>query len=142
MITTTTTSPASSARQIRAALATLSSYPPAVLGAALVQLGDHRPHGDPSVLAVLLAAEQLVARLPHPNDDVIGGRYHRSADLDARGVLARHRYPPTGDRDLWIAYGPDGPPATVHPLTPRNSHRTAHRHDHRHDHRHEEPRTA
>lgn len=24
--------------------------------------------------------------------------------------LARRRFPPTGDRDLWVRYGPDGPP--------------------------------
>jgi len=27
--------------------------------------------------------------------------------------LARRRFPPTGDRDLWVRYGPDGPPEGV-----------------------------
>lgn len=44
-------------------------------------------------------------------DDFPGGRYHRPHHLiPAVGQLARVRYPPTGDRDMWIRYGPDGPP--------------------------------
>ncbi len=27
--------------------------------------------------------------------------------------LLRRRYPPTGDRDLWVRYGPAGPPHTA-----------------------------
>lgn len=27
--------------------------------------------------------------------------------------LMRRRYPPTGDPDLWVRYGPDGPPEGV-----------------------------
>lgn len=92
----------------------LAALPPAVLGVALVQLGDHRPVTDPTVIAVLLAAEQILARTPSPADDRPGGRYHRAPDLDAYGALARHRYPPTGNRDLWIRYGPAGPPTSLH----------------------------
>lgn len=43
-------------------------------------------------------------------DDYVGGQFHRANELAEYTELQRHRWPPTGDRDLWIRYGPDGPP--------------------------------
>lgn len=43
-------------------------------------------------------------------DDYPGGRYHRQHSLmPVITELQRRRYPPTGDRLLWVKYGP--PPA-------------------------------
>lgn len=36
------------------------------------------------------------------------GRYHRANLVPAISELDRRRYPPSGDRDLWVRYGPDG----------------------------------
>jgi hypothetical protein len=41
--------------------------------------------------------------------DYVGGRYHRAHEL-ADPELLRRRWPPTGDRDLWVRYGAAGPP--------------------------------
>ena len=94
----------------------LAAYAPAVVGVALVQLAEGAAADDAHRLAVLLAAEQVAARTPSLADDWPGGRYHRPGPLLAYGELARRRYPPTGDRDLWVRYGPAGPlaPATAH----------------------------
>lgn len=46
-------------------------------------------------------------------EDYIGGRYHRAHALPAYAELQRLRYPPNGDRDEWIRYGDDGPPADL-----------------------------
>ena len=43
-------------------------------------------------------------------EDHIGGRYHRPHLFVGATELQRRRYPPTGDRDLWVKYGPAGPP--------------------------------
>jgi hypothetical protein len=42
-----------------------------------------------------------------------GGRYHRPNLIPAITELDRRRYAPTGDRELWVRYGPDGPPAEL-----------------------------
>lgn len=34
----------------------------------------------------------------------------RQAGEPSHLELQRRRWPPTGDRDLWVKYGPDGPP--------------------------------
>lgn len=51
--------------------------------------------------------DELLARL---RDDYAGGRYHRNNPLQEYTQLQRHRWPPTGNRDLWVKYGPAGPP--------------------------------
>lgn len=43
-------------------------------------------------------------------DDVLDGRWHRNNVLHPLTELMRRRWPPTGDRDLWIRYGPAEPP--------------------------------
>jgi hypothetical protein len=43
-------------------------------------------------------------------EDYFGGRWHRQHALPAVREIDRRRYPPTGDRELWIRYGPAGPP--------------------------------
>lgn len=58
--------------------------------------------------------------------DFLGGRYHRPAALiPAFGELQRRRWPPTGDRDLWVKYGPDGPPADLSTTVRCAQHRAA-----------------
>lgn len=42
--------------------------------------------------------------------DYAGGKHHRGHMLPAIVELDRLRWPPTGDRDLWVRFGPDGPP--------------------------------
>lgn len=45
-------------------------------------------------------------------EDFPGGRWHRRADLlPAVTELRRRRYPPTGDRELWVLTGPATAPA-------------------------------
>jgi hypothetical protein len=43
-------------------------------------------------------------------DDYAGGPYHRQNPMPEYSRLQMARYPPTGDRDLWVRYGPAGPP--------------------------------
>ncbi|MGI8816114.1 MAG: hypothetical protein ACR2G2_12795, partial [Pseudonocardia sp.] len=60
-------------------------------------------------ISYVFAADTLATWL---GDDYADGRFHRThVLLPALGELNLRRYPPTGDRDLWITYGPDGPPA-------------------------------
>lgn len=65
-----------------------------------------------AVLLVLAEAwivgTSMVDEVAH--EDYAGGRYHRPHLFPAISELQRRRYPPTGDRDLWIKYGPTGPP--------------------------------
>jgi hypothetical protein len=44
------------------------------------------------------------------DDDYVGGRLHRHHQLPLITELQRKRYPPTGCRETWVRYGPDGPP--------------------------------
>lgn len=78
---------------------------PGDLGLALAQL----PHDHDLVVAARLALE-VRADAMHSGDDYPGGRYHRIHEFTAHDDVQRHRWGPTGDRDLWIRYGPDGPP--------------------------------
>lgn len=79
---------------------------PAELAALLASL----PVTHVLVTAARLGIEVGVARTGRINDDVIGGRYHRPNPLPEYSRLQVLRYPPTGNRDLWIRYGPEGPP--------------------------------
>lgn len=83
---------------------------------------------DPARLAAvvsLLPVEQLIAvrvgadvaldRADHRLAELLGadfpgGRWHRRHPLPEHTELQLARWPPTGDRDLWIRYGPAGPP--------------------------------
>lgn len=91
------------------------------LAALLVRLGPVRL----AVAVSLLPVEQLVAvrigadvALGRADGqlaellraDYAGGRYHRNHPLPEFTELQRRRFPPTGDRDLWVRYGPAGPP--------------------------------
>lgn len=78
---------------------------PSDLGLALAQL----PHDHQLVVAARLALEARAERMPS-YDDYAGGRYHRVHDLPEHTDLQKARWGPTGDRDLWVQYGPAGPP--------------------------------
>lgn len=78
------------------------------------------------VACLLVAAEAWVvedprqtqrAELAETSRDIHGGdpTFWRSFATNhvPYSDLQRRRYPPTGDRDLWIRYGPAGPPAEV-----------------------------
>jgi hypothetical protein len=97
------------AARARRVAAVLAEGTPPELGLALAQLAEGRPPDDAHVVTILLAAELISARWPDVLDDYAGGRYHRPNVL-ALSELARRRYPPTGDRDTWVRYGPAGPP--------------------------------
>lgn len=58
-----------------------------------------------------LEAGRLREDAPLGLDDYAGGRFHRANTLTEYTKLQRHRWPPSGDRELWIRYGPAGPPA-------------------------------
>jgi hypothetical protein len=64
----------------------------------------------------LFAAARLGVEVAHLragsmlDEDYCGGRYHRHNPLPELAELHKRRYPPTGHRELWILYGPDGPP--------------------------------
>jgi len=67
------------------------------------------------LLAVRVGAEVALDRADHQlaelrGADYPGGRFHRQHPLIYRTVLQRRRFPPNGDRDEWIAYGPAGKP--------------------------------
>lgn len=67
------------------------------------------------LLAVRVGAEVALLRADHQLDELLladypGGRYHRTHPLTYATELQRRRFPPNGDRDEWIRYGPDGPP--------------------------------
>lgn len=78
---------------------------PQDLGLALAQL----PHDHHLVVAARLALETRADRMPS-YDDYPGGRYHRIHDLPEHTEVEKARWGPTGDRDLWVRYGPAGPP--------------------------------
>lgn len=67
------------------------------------------------LLAVRVGAEVALDRADHRLAGLLGadfpaGRWHRSHPLPEHTELQLARWPPTGDRDLWIRYGPAGPP--------------------------------
>lgn len=85
---------------------------------------------DPVALALLLSVLPVDHRLvtwavlgleiaagrdgvPRLDDDYIGGRWYRANVLAEYSELQLLRYPPTGDRDLWVKYGPAGPPCVA-----------------------------
>ena len=78
---------------------------PVSLGSALARL----PHDHELVVASRLALE-VRADAMHSGDDYPGGRYHRIHDLPEHTAVQKARWGPTGDRDLWVKYGPAGPP--------------------------------
>lgn len=45
--------------------------------------------------------------------DYAGGRFHRAHELAEHSEIQRRRWPPNGDRDEWVRYGPAGPPPTL-----------------------------
>jgi hypothetical protein len=91
----------------------LTRADPAVLAVALVQLAEERPRDDVLLVALALAADAAELRRPSLRDDYAGGRYHRQNPLPEHSDLQRRRYPPTGNRELWIKYGPAGPPVEI-----------------------------
>lgn len=70
------------------------------------------PPTDPWVVAARVGLEvgELRADASLVADDYAGGRFHRQHVLAEHTELQIHRYPPTGDRELWVRYGPAGPP--------------------------------
>jgi hypothetical protein len=70
------------------------------------------PRDHPLVVAARLGLEVGDSREGVPlGADYAGGRFHRNHELAEYGDVQRLRWPPTGDRDLWVRYGPAGPPA-------------------------------
>lgn len=71
------------------------------------------PTTHPLVVAARLGVElgALRAGTPLCLDDYAAGNYHRPNHLAEYSELQKRRWPPTGDRDLWIRYGPAGPPS-------------------------------
>lgn len=65
--------------------------------------------------AVRVGLDVALARADHDYAELIradypGGRYHRQHPLLYATALARRRFPPNGNRDEWIRYGPAGRP--------------------------------
>ena len=90
--------------------------PNAISGADLALCIARAMEIDPDhelVVAARLALEIGYARASRPwnLEDFAGGRYHRSHEIAEHTELQKLRYPPTGSRDLWVKYGPAGPPA-------------------------------
>ena len=83
---------------------------PRDMGLALARL----PHDHALVVAARLALEARAERMPS-YDDYPGGRYHRIHDLPEHTAIHKARWGPTGDRDLWVKYGPAGPPVIPQP---------------------------
>jgi hypothetical protein len=92
----------------------LERVDPVLLAVALVQVAEKRQHDDALLVALALAVEAAHLRMPSPLDDYLDGRFHRNGVLLPEYTdLQRRRYPPTGRRDIWIKYGPSGPPAQI-----------------------------
>lgn len=86
---------------------------PAVRSAAflaaprVVQLGALLVCGEARVIEDLDGAELVERWL---GADYLDGAYHRPNALPLLNQIDRRRWPPTGDRALWVRYGPAGPP--------------------------------
>jgi hypothetical protein len=91
----------------RALALALRECTPTEVGVALAMVADGRPYDDAVVVAIVLAAEMIAARWPRITDWYAGGRFHRNGDLVPSELLLR-RYPPNGDVEEWIRYGPKG----------------------------------
>lgn len=92
--------------------ALLARTDPVVLAVALVQVAEERVDAV-FLTALALAVDAANLRTPSWRDDVVGGRYHRNGPLIEVTDLQRRRWPPTGRRELWIRYGPAGPPVPI-----------------------------
>lgn len=86
----------------------VASLDPVALAVALSLLDPVHP----VAIAARAGLDVAAMRSGWPQD-YIGGRYHRPTRLPERTALQVARWPPTGDRELWIRYGPAGPPAVV-----------------------------
>ena len=93
--------------------AALEHIDPVSLGSALARL----PHDHDLVVASRLALE-VRADAMHSGDDYPGGRYHRIHQVPEHTAIQKARWGPTGDRDLWVKYGPSGPPVIPEQRTP------------------------
>jgi uncharacterized membrane-anchored protein len=67
--------------------------------------------------ATLLVAGIAAVHRTEPSllsrDDYPGGRFHRQHVLEEYDEILRRRWPPHGDRDEWVRYGPAGAPSTT-----------------------------
>lgn len=79
---------------------------PVELAATLGQLDVGHPLLVAARLAVEIAEQRSASSVW---DYVCGGRWHRHHPIGV-SELQRRRYPPHGDRELWVRYGPEGPP--------------------------------
>lgn len=70
------------------------------------------PTTHPLITAALVGIEVGALRegTPLNLDDYVGGRYHRNHELAEHTEVQIRRWPPTGNRELWVRYGPAGPP--------------------------------
>lgn len=103
--------------------------------AAELAVAEARPYGRlPSLRSAEFVAAPLEVRLAvlavcgmsyvladevlgsWAGEDFVGGLWHRQTVLlPATTELRRRRYPPTGDRELWVRQGPDEPSRRPHP---------------------------
>jgi hypothetical protein len=97
--------------------ARLDTRGPVDLAAMLASFGPMRLAAALSLLQPeLLVPARLGLEVAHLragsvlDEDYCGGRYHRHNTLLELSDLQKRRYPPTGNRELWILYGPAGPP--------------------------------
>ncbi|MDT0353728.1 hypothetical protein [Pseudonocardia charpentierae] len=89
----------------------LSGLTAVEVAALLVQLAAG-PICDPIADGVRLAAYKITTGYaPSSRDHVAGGRWHRNHPLASVTELDMARFGPTGVPDLWVRYGPAGPPA-------------------------------
>jgi hypothetical protein len=108
-ITRCVTNAQRAAPEIRRIRDILSAEDASTVRAALVAAAQG-PISDPLATAIRHAAADITGRLSSDRHDYPGGRYHRTHPLGGPSELDLRRWPPTGDRDLWILYGPAGPP--------------------------------
>lgn len=69
--------------------------------------------GQRLAVLALLGHKQLLIPASALGEDYADGKFHRPHELAEFSELQRRRWPPTGDRALWVRYGPAGPPSTV-----------------------------
>lgn len=67
------------------------------------------------IIAARVGLEVAAARagITYLHDDVLDGRWHRNNVLNMPTELMKRRWPPTGNRDLWVRFGPAGPPPVM-----------------------------
>lgn len=68
------------------------------------------PRNHRLTVLALLGHRELLATPGRHGGDYPGGKFHQQYEMPEFSELDVRRYPPTGDRALWVRYGPAGPP--------------------------------